>query len=78
MKIPGFNAEASLYETSRRYQATMYSGAPTPGIVAQLTTCPRPEVCSDAVGLCHAGGINQFFWCRVASECRRLRCPFAD
>jgi hypothetical protein len=35
MKAPGFNAEASLYKTSGRYQGTMYGIAPTTGIVAQ-------------------------------------------
>jgi hypothetical protein len=61
MKIPGFNAEASLYKTSGSYQATMYGIAPTTGIVAQHYgrpggTCPSFQECLRAYASCYYGG----------------------
>jgi hypothetical protein len=74
MKTPGFNAEASLYETSGRYQAAMCGIAPTTRIVAQQIGCPDPMTCTYAAELCLWG--NSRIWCPVASRCRRLHCPF--
>jgi hypothetical protein len=51
MNMPGFTAEVSLYEMSGRYQATMYSIAPTTGIVAQQW-CPPPGACVKASNCC--------------------------
>ena len=61
MKTPGFYAEASLYKTSGRYQATMCGIAPTTGIVAQhywrpKRTRPNFQECLRAYASCYFGG----------------------
>jgi hypothetical protein len=66
MKTPGFNAEASLYETSARYQATMHGIAPTTGIVAQQ--CPPPGTCDKASRYCDSWWTTPY-WCKIWGRC---------
>jgi hypothetical protein len=73
MKTPGFNAEASLYETSGRYQATMYGSAPITGIVAQQLSCPSAGLCERAFRFCHTGN-EPGPWCSILRRC--LICEF--
>jgi hypothetical protein len=72
MKTPGFNAEASLYETSGRYQATIYGMAPTTGIVAQhwpskikAHGCPSVVTC---IG-CDVGSSWDCIICNTCEAC---------
>jgi hypothetical protein len=66
MKTPGFNAEASLYKTSGRYQATMYGIAPTTGIVAAGT-------CFDACVKCDVDSVypipGRATYCKICRAC---------
>jgi hypothetical protein len=68
MKTPGFNAEASLYKTSGRYQATMYGIGPTTGIVAAGT-------CFDACVKCDVDSVFPIpggaYYCRICADCTR-------
>jgi hypothetical protein len=64
MKTPGFNAEASLYKTSGRYQATMYGIAPITGIVAQHSR-PTAWLCVKACTCCWAGCPDGTDWCGI-------------
>jgi hypothetical protein len=68
MKTPGFNAMASLYKTSGRYQATMYSIAPTTGIVAQSFRRASIDPCTLACIRCNVGypGAD---WCGICWDC---------
>ena len=68
MKTPGFNAEASLYETSGRYQATMYGSAPITGIVAQQLRCPAPGLCERACARCLSDQLTPS-WCSICRRC---------
>jgi hypothetical protein len=68
MKTPGFNAEASLYETSGRYQAAMYGISPTTGIVAQQLRCPPPGTCEKASRLCISPELTPS-WCSIWCRC---------
>ena len=67
MKIPVFNAEASLYKTSGSYQATMYGIAPTTGIVAQHSR-RTSDYCIKACIRCDVGypGAD---WCGICWDC---------
>jgi hypothetical protein len=68
MKTPGFNAEASLYETSGRYQARMHGIASTTGIVTQQLSCPSAGVCARADRLCRNPEVDRF-WCSILWRC---------
>jgi hypothetical protein len=76
MKTPGFNAEASLYETSGRYQATIYGMAPTTGIVAQhwpskikAQGCPSVVTCIDACIGCDFSSSWDCIICNTCEAC---------
>jgi hypothetical protein len=80
MKTPGFNAEASLYKTSGRYQATMYDSAPTTGIVAQYSlravrgTCPSFQECISAFLGCYPTGGDPPSLSACVTHNRCVRC----
>jgi len=76
MKTPGFNAEASLYKTSGRYQTTMYGIAPTTEIVAQhwpsrirAFGCPSTDDCVRACVACDFGSSWACVTCNTCEAC---------
>lgn len=79
MKLPGFTAEASLYQTSKPYQINKIGVIFTTQVVPAIPCC---SACDDACDLCYdclagphpnsCGGICR--WCHNCSGHCSLRC----